>query len=129
MALTYRMLRPEEFSLAPREVPGSEKYTPENSMILAAFNETGEIVSTWTIFMIPHIEPFWVREDYRGKMLMRRMAEHMKAFLRTCGIKAVYTVVLDTTPVLRKFASWFGAEEVRGTLFYWKDDDRGADER
>ena len=118
--LTYRELTPEEFDLAPREVPGSEVYTPLNSRILAAFNEEGEVVSTWTVFTMTHLEPFWVREDYRKSMsIMRRMAENMKALLKESGIPAVYTVVMDSTPVLRKFAEWFGANKVDGTLFYW----------
>ncbi len=120
--ITYRELTPEEFHLAPHEVPGSEAYSPANSRILAAFNEKGEIVSTWTMFAMIHIEPFWVREDYRKSMtIMRRMTENMKALLRESGIPAVYTVVMDSTPVLRRFAEWFGAKRVDGTLYYWVD--------
>lgn len=124
MGLTYRELLPEEFHLAPREVPGSADYTPENSRILAAFNEKGEVVSTWTMFMIVHIEPFWVREDYRKSMtIMRRMTEHMKALIKDLKLPAVYTVVMDSTPVLRKFAEWFGAKRVEGSLYYWVNKD------
>jgi hypothetical protein len=54
--------------------------------------------------------------------IMRRMTENMKALLKESGIPAVYTVVMDSTPVLRKFAEWFGANKVDGTLFYWVDD-------
>lgn len=123
MGLVYRELKPEEFHLAPREVPGSELYTPDNSRILAAFNEKGEIVSTWTLFLMVHIEPFWIREDYRkSATIMRRMAEHMKNMLRSAGFKSCYTVVMDTTPVLAKFAKWFGAKVVDGKLWYWVDD-------
>lgn len=122
MGLTYRELRPDEFPMAPREVPGSELFTPENSRILAAFNEKNEIVSTWTMFLIPHIEPFWIREDYRhSATIMRRMTQHMKALLRQSGIQAVYTVVMDKTPVLARFAKWFGADKVDGSLYYWVD--------
>jgi hypothetical protein len=120
--LTYRELLPDEFRLAPREVPGSEGYTPENSRILAAINEKGEVVSTWTMFMIVHLEPFWVREDYRKSMtIMRRMTEHMKALMKDLGIQACYTVVLFNTPVLARFAKWFGARKIDGDLYYWTD--------
>lgn len=120
MALTYRELTPEEFALVPREVPGTELYTPENSKILAAINDKGEVVSAWFMFMCLHIEPFWIRNDYRGSMsIMRRMMEAMKALLKDLEIPAVYTVVMNRTPVLRKFAEWFGAKKVDGTLFYW----------
>lgn len=122
MSLTYRELEPEEFEKAPREVPGSEVYTPSNSRILAAFNEDGDIVATWTIFAVPHIEPFWVREDYRkSPTIMRRMTDLMKKTLRLSGIPSVYTVVLDKTPVMHRFAKWFGAKPVSGTLYYWED--------
>jgi len=123
--MIYRELTPEEFGKAPREVPGSEQFTPENSKILAAFNEQGEIVATWTFFVCAHIEPVWIREDYRGKglgMILGRLGNAMKAMLRAMNIKQVYTIVLDTTPALRKFAYWFGAKPVDGTLFTWLDE-------
>jgi hypothetical protein len=118
--ITYRELEPDEFHLAPREVPGSDVYEAGNSRILAAFNEQGEVVATWTMFAMVHIEPFWVREDYRKSMtILRRMAEHMKAMIKASNIACVYTVVLDSTPVLKKFAHWFGGKKVDGTLYYW----------
>lgn len=120
MGLIYRELKPEEFHLAPREVPGSDVYNATNSRILAAINEKGEVVATWTMFAMIHIEPFWVREDYRKSMsIMRRMAENMKALLRESKIGCVYTIVMDSTPVLQKFAKWFGATKVDGSLYYW----------
>lgn len=120
MALEYRQLRADEYDKAPREVEGSESFTPENSRILAAINEKGEVVATWTMFAMVHVEPFWVRQDYRKSMtIMRRMTEHMKQILKDGGVPSVYTVVMDKTPVLRKFAKWFGAKPVDGTLFYW----------
>lgn len=120
MALTYRELTAEEIPQAPREVEGSALYTSDNCRILAAINEKGEVVATWTIFFMAHIEPFWVREDYRKSMtIMRRMTEHMKALLKRLGIGQVYTVVMDRTPVLAKFARWFGATKIDGTLFTW----------
>lgn len=120
--MIYRELEPHEFEKAPREVEGSQIFTPENSKILAAINDEGEIVATWTFFICAHIEPVWVREDYRGKgMILGRLGNAMKAMLRAMNISEVYTVVLDKTPVLRKFAYWFGAKPVDGTLFKWKD--------
>jgi hypothetical protein len=120
--MIYRELSAEEFDKAPREVEGSNVFTPENSKILAAINENGEIVATWTFFICAHIEPVWIREDYRGKgMILGRLGNAMKAMLRSLGIADAYTVVLDKTPVLRKFAYWFGAKPVDGILFKWSD--------
>jgi hypothetical protein len=120
--MIYRELSAEEFDKAPREVDGSNVFTPENSKILAAINENGEIVATWTFFICAHIEPVWIREDYRGKgMILGRLGNAMKAMLRSLGIADAYTVVLDKTPVLRKFAYWFGAKPVDGILFKWSD--------
>jgi len=120
MGLVYREVTPEEYDLVPREVPGTEAYTPDNSRILAAFNESGEVVSAWFVFPCVHIEPFWIRADYRhSKSIMRRMTEKMKSILRAQNIPAVYTIVMDTTPVLARFARWFGAQKVDGTLFIW----------
>lgn len=122
--MIYRELEPHEFEKAPKEVAGSQIFTPENAKILAAINEKGEIVATWTFFICAHIEPVWIREDYRGKglgMILGRLGNAMKAMLRAMNVREVYTVVLDKTPVLRKFAYWFGAKPVDGTLFKWTD--------
>ena len=125
--MIYRELTPEEFEKAPREVPGSERYTPENSKIMAAINDDGEIVGTFTFFICAHLEPVWIRQDYRSKglgIILGRLGNAMKAMIKTIGIAEAYTVVLDKTPVLRKFAYWFGAEPVGGTLFRWRDPQR-----
>ena len=122
MSLVYRELTPEEFAKAPREVEGSEIFTPDNSRIIAAINEKGEIVATWTAFAMIHIEPFWVREDYRGNSrIMLRMTQAMRKMLRESGVQSVYTVVMEKTPVLKKFAEWWGAKKVEGDLYYWVD--------
>jgi hypothetical protein len=122
MSLEYRELKPEEFEKAPREVEHSERFTPANSRILAAFNEDGEVVATWTMFAACHIEPVWIREDHRGGTgILRGLARHMKVLLRASGLTEAYTVAMDATPVLQRFACWFGAEPVCGTLFLWRD--------
>lgn len=120
MALTYRELTPEEWDLRPHDVPGRDVYTPENSKVLAAFNDRGEVVATWTVFTMVHVEPLYIRPDYRGSTtILKRMAQNMKRLLQYYGISQVYTVVLDTTPVLAKFAKWFGGTPIKGTLYTW----------
>ena len=119
---TYRELNPEEYPLAPREVEGSEVYTPENSRIVAAFDEKGEIISTFTVFYCAHLEPMWIRPDHRNSpTILRRMADAMKRTLRDIGAVNAYTVVLNTTPVLARYAKFFGAKPVDGTLYLWKE--------
>ena len=120
--LTYRELLPEEFGKAPREVPGSEVYTPANSRIFAALDERGDVVASFTMFMAPHLEPMWIRPDHRhSASILRRMADGMKGMLRASGIPAAYSVVLDETPVLHRFAEFFGGERVAGVLYFWKE--------
>lgn len=120
MGLTYRELLPDEFHMAPREVLGSEVFTPENSRILAAIDEKGEVVATWTMYAMIHLEPFWIRPDHRGSMtIVRRMGQHMKALLKASGLQSCYTVVMDATPVLHKCAEWFGFKKIDGSLYYW----------
>lgn len=120
--ITYRPLKPEEFPRAPREVPGSEMFTPENSQIVAAIDEQGEIVATFTLFICAHLEPMWIRQDHRhSPTILRRMTEAMKGLMRTLGIKEAYSVVLETTPVLARYAEWFGAVRVPGVLYDWKE--------
>ena len=123
--MEYRELTPEEYAKWPREVEGSEIYNTDNSKVIGAFNENGEIVGSFTLFICAHLEPVWIREDYRGKgmgMILGRLGNAMKALCRSMGIQEAYTVVLDTTPVLAKYAEWFGAKRVSGNLYNWKDD-------
>jgi hypothetical protein len=122
--MEYRELLPEEFDKAPREVVGSENFNPDNSKIVAAINDQGEIVGTFTLFICAHLEPVWIREDYRKKGLAKvlgGLGVAMKELCRSLGIKEAYTVVLGTTPSLAKFARWFGAKPVDGNLYNWKD--------
>lgn len=117
----YRELGPDEFHLAPREVPGSEDYTPENSRIIAGIDGNGEVVATFTLFLCPHLEPVWIREDHRhSATIPRRLAEAMKALLREIGCPNAYTVVLNKTPVLHRFARFFGFAPVDGSLYFWR---------
>jgi hypothetical protein len=119
---TYRELTPEEYPLAPREVLGSKVFTPENSKIVAAFDEKGEIISTFTLFYAAHLEPMWIRPDHRNSpTILRRMDQAMKKTLRSIGAVNAYTVVLNSTPVLARFARFFGAKPVDGTLYFWKE--------
>lgn len=123
--MEYRELSPEDYAKWPREVVGTDIYNSENSKVIGAFNEKGEIVGSFTLFFCAHLEPVWIREDYRGKgigMILGRLGNAMKALCRSMGIHEAYTVVLDTTPVLAKFAEWFGAKRVSGNLYNWKDD-------
>jgi hypothetical protein len=123
--MEYRELLPEEFHLAPREVEGSEVFTPENSRILAAFNENGEIVSTWVLFAMMHCEPFWIRPDYRGNpSIVKNMSILMDSTLRASGIREAYTIVLNNihAKVLTRLARWFGFSVMDGTLLKWRRD-------
>jgi hypothetical protein len=125
MKLTYRELTPEEFKLAPRDVPYSELFTPENSRILAAINEQGEVVSTWTLFVVPHAEPFWIRPDYRHHpSIIKHMAREMIKLFKTLNFPYVYTIVLDDEQgkVLTRLAHWFGFNPVKGKLLSWRGD-------
>lgn len=122
--IEVRELLPDEFSFAPREVVGSEVFTPDNSRILAAFNADGDIVATWTVFFVPHAEPLWVRPDYRKHpTLLKHMLVEMHKLFKASGFEQVYTIVLDNmhAKVLTRLAGWFGFTPVTGTLFTWKE--------
>ena len=123
--MIYRELTRDEFHLAPREVDGSEVFTPDNSRILAAFNDDGEVVSTWVLFSVVHLEPFWIRDDYRGSKsatIIKNMTKEMGSMLSRSGIKNAYTIVLESVhvKVLTRLAEWFGFRRIYGSLFLWE---------
>ena len=117
---TYRELLPDEFDKVPHEAPGRELYNPENSRILAAIEDDGSISATWVLFACAHVEPLYVVPECRqSPTILRRMADEMKKLLDQSDIRQVYSVVLDETPVLHRFAKWFGAKAISGSLYTW----------
>ncbi len=119
MAYTYRELTPDEWCKVPAEAPGREVYTPENSRILAAF-DGDEVVATWVVVPLVHLEPLYIAPAHRkSPTILRRLAENMKRMLIHYGVGQVYTVALNKTPELQRFALWFGAEQIPGKLYTW----------
>lgn len=120
--LTYKELLPEEYDLIPAEALGKTLYTPENSKVVAAINARGEVVGTLVLFYTPHVEPLWIRPDYRKHpTLLRRIWPVMKGILARMGIWSAYTVILDDKPVFLRLADLWRFRPVSGKLFMYNE--------
>jgi hypothetical protein len=91
--MTSRMLPPDEW---PR-LAGTEAETlwphldPANAQVLVVEHE-GQIVGTWTVMRMVHVECVWVHPAYRGTFgVVKRLLRGMRAAARTWGARTVLT--------------------------------------
>lgn len=117
--LTFRELDPAEFSQIPSEATGGYQLPASNCKVVAGIDESGKIAACWAAVAVVHLEPLWVREDYRKSgYVIRRLWTLLKDVLLKQGVRTTLTVIADAVPVTRKVASWCGAREVPGKLFF-----------
>lgn len=82
--INYRWLSPEE---AETLKPIFEEYDGDfPNLQLSAFygavNDQNEIVGFHVIQLVPHAEPQWVKEEYRGKVNWREFQRGIEEILR-----------------------------------------------
>lgn len=120
--MEYRVLHPDEYIKLPDDFPAPDGLTPDNTAIVAAIDEEGEVVAAWVLCMVWHSEPLWIREDHRkSATLIRRMAETVKKVCKVLRIKTHYAVI--PTPVLKKIAEWYGAKPMPGELYRYDEEE------
>lgn len=65
---------------------------PETTSLLVVEDEAGDVVGTWSLAILPHLEGFWVRPDHRQKAaVVKALLVHMFRHLRTAGVDIVLT--------------------------------------
>lgn len=118
--MQYRRLKPEELAT----VPGVDEIPP-SMVAIGAVNDCGEVVGCVGIYAALHLDPLWIREDYRkSPFLIRRIWERLKAEMNAEGVHQVEVGMLDTNPgpeneenVVRIVKDLAGGEEVKGRIF------------
>lgn len=106
MGLTSRVLPAAEWGrLAGTEVesivPG---LTPEHTAVLVV-EQDGEIVGTWVLLRMAHVECFWVAPAHRGKAgVAARLLRSMRGLLGEWGVRAPITgsVSPDVTSMIER---------------------------
>lgn len=116
--MTSRILPREEW---PR-LHGTEAETvwehlnPETARVLVVENSAGEIVGTWTVLRMVHVECVWIREDYRGAFgVVKRLLKGMRMVAHGWGAKTVLTGAM--TDQVRGLIRSLGGSRLPGEHF------------
>lgn len=77
MAINYRFLTPDEFSLLEPSITENGGDLPDQnlSVVAGAFNDQNRLVGYAVLSLIPHLEPVQIDEDYRAKVSWRNFQD------------------------------------------------------
>jgi N-acetylglutamate synthase-like GNAT family acetyltransferase len=115
--VTSRILPPAEWPrLAGTEAEALWPHLdPANAQVLVV-EQDGEIVGTWTLLRIVHVECVWIREDCRGRFgVVKRLLSGMRAAARQWGARTVLTASL--TDQVRSLVTSLGGQPLPGEHF------------
>jgi N-acetylglutamate synthase-like GNAT family acetyltransferase len=115
--VTSRILPPEEWPrLAGTEAEALWPHLdPANAQVLVV-EQDGEIVGTWTLLRIVHVECVWIREDCRGRFgVVKRLLSGMRAAARQWGARTVLTASL--TDQVKSLITSLGGQPLPGEHF------------
>lgn len=120
--VTVRELSVDEWTKLASVHPYSKIGLPDiaHSRVVVGFNTAEEIVAYWVVFEAVHVEPFWIRDDYRKRVgVLRRLWTSVLNILRDSSIPFAFAVVKDDMlPTNGDMASRLGFKEMDGKLFY-----------
>jgi len=86
--MTIRQLTPQEYPLLATTAEGFVP-DPDNSIAVAAFDDSGQIIGRMLLVAMPHLEGTWVAEGARGGSIGFRMEREMVKAAAVQGLKAV----------------------------------------
>lgn len=116
--MIIRKLTPEEWGrVAPifsKEFNESPPHA-ENATIVVA-EDQGEIVAFGTVQMVPHIEPFWVKDSYRGRYLIPLVLNKIKALFPDLACAFAYT----RSDRMSTLMEYFGMVPLDWKVFRWR---------
>lgn len=93
--MTYRILPPMEWN----KLDGTEQLgriwpflRPEDTQIVVV-EDDGQIIATWAVVRVVHVEGLWVRPEYRRRSLrmVRMLFQGMYDAARRFGVRNVWT--------------------------------------
>lgn len=115
--MTSRVLPQAEWDrLAGTEVaPIVAGLDPENTQVLV-IEQDGQIVGTWAIVRLVHVECVWVHPDHRGKAsVAARLLAGMRVLARRWGATGVWTGAVS--PDVEALIEKLGGLPVPGAQF------------
>ena len=98
MSYQARVLPPEEWSRldGTRVAPLAAAVSPSALTVVVVEDHAGQVVGTWTLLNVMHVEGFWVRDDHRGQgAVLRRLIAATRAEAIHRGLQLVWTSTTD----------------------------------
>lgn len=117
--MTARILPRDEYSkLAGTELETVWPLLPETAVVIVVEHDA-QIVGTWALFPLTHVEGCWIAPEHRGKAVVAgHLVRTMRAVARSMGARAVVTAStsIDVSSLLAKL----GAVQLPGEHFSLK---------
>ena len=115
--VTFRELEPEEFKDVPEEALGGFELPTVGCRVFAAIDEVGKIAAIWVMLAVMHIEPLWIRGDHRrSPTILRRLWNMVSDAMDEMGLKAVFSMILDSNTATTRLAEWLDARVIPGKV-------------
>ena len=109
-------------NLAPQDELPADILHPCGGVV--AENDKGEIVGLCGFLPLVHLDPLWVREDYRGHpTLLRRLWDNTQSELSKADIPVTLGFSREGDTQVERIAKWAGGVEIPGRIFAFKRKD------
>ena len=97
MAINYKFLSPEEFSLLQPSMNtfGGDVPDTSTSIVAGAFSDSNELVGYAVLQSVPHLEPVWIDEKFRAKVNWRNFQEMIEGLFDREQGGAYYALASD----------------------------------
>lgn len=107
--MIVRQLKPEEYARLD-QIQSEVRVGAINleTSWVAVVEDAGEIVGFGVLHYVPHFEPFWVREDKRGRGAFQRLT----AYIHKCFPSLAGVYCCATKPRVAKLIEHNGAVEI-----------------
>lgn len=91
--MKVRFLPQSEWSAKLADTPWAGVVAPpETTDLLIVEDDAGDVIGTWSVVILPHLEGFWVRPDHRFKAaVVKTLLSSMFDHLRRAGVTEVLT--------------------------------------
>ena len=94
--MKVRALDPAEYPRL-KDIPDGFLPDPENSRVIVAEDENGNIVGRMMLIAVAHLEGPWIAPSRRSGSLLYRMEKQMIAEAREAGLKALLAFTQEDT--------------------------------
>lgn len=120
--LEIRELKPEEYPLLAKVGLFEQTGLPslEQSKVIVGITSDKQIAAYWIVFDAVHVEPLWIRDDYRKNPgVGRRLWTAVQKVLLECKVKMAFAMIADGDAAINlPQATRLGFQRVPGQLYY-----------